>query len=350
VRLDNIGDVIALGPALRTLRAALPDARITLLASPAGSQVAPLLPEVDAVLTRSVVWQDAAGSLPPDPARELALVDDLRRGRFDAAFVFTSWSQSPWPPAYACYLAGIPIRVGESKEFGGSLLTHRVPSLPDGEHVVDRNLHLLTSLGFRPAGHDLRLRLPPADATRARALLAGAGIDPDRPFAALAPGATCAARRYDPERFGRVAAALAARGLPVVVLASERERRRGLVEPVLAPATTARLPIASLAGRTSLGELAAVIGRAAVVVCNDSAPMHIADALDRPLVALYSGTELESQWGPRKAPARLLRRPTPCAPCYRFDCPFAMECLDIPPEEVVDAATALLDRTTAVPA
>jgi ADP-heptose:LPS heptosyltransferase len=95
--------------------------------------------------------------------------------------------------------------------------------------------------------------------------------------------------------------------------------------------------------------MAAVLRRSRLVLANDSGPMHLADAFGRPMVILFSGTEIEEQWRPRGAPARLLRRPTDCAPCYRFHCPFQMECLDIPPEEVVAAALDLLEQTDATP-
>lgn len=338
VRLDNVGDVVMLGPALRAAARAVPEAEITLLASPAGSQVAPLLPWVGNVIVRRVVWQDASGALPLDPGRELDLVRELAGGAFDAALIFTSFSQSPWPPAYACYLAGIPVRIGQAKDFGGSLLTHPVPALPDEAHQVDRNLHLVEAAGLPLAGRHLELELPTGDQTRAADLLAGAGVG-DEPFVALAPGASCPARRYLPERFGAVARALAEDpGLPVVVVGSAKER--DLLEPVVGDVPAGR--IASLVGLTTVAELAAVIGRAALVLSNDSGPMHLADALDRPMVVLYSGTELESQWRPRGAVTRLLRRPTPCSPCYRFDCSYQLACLDIPPEEVVEHARELL--------
>jgi ADP-heptose:LPS heptosyltransferase len=95
-------------------------------------------------------------------------------------------------------------------------------------------------------------------------------------------------------------------------------------------------------GRTDLADLAAVLERASVAVTNDSGPMHLADAVNCPQVVLFSGTDLESQWRPRRAPARLLRRATPCAPCYLFDCPIGLPCLDIPPEEVVGHVLDLL--------
>jgi ADP-heptose:LPS heptosyltransferase len=350
-RLDNVGDVVGLGPALRAVRSGLrgpngvdglPEASITLWTSPAGNRVAPMLPWVDDVLVSEVVWQDASGAVPIDPERELALVDELRRRHFDAALLFTSFSQSPWPPAYACYLAGIPLRAGESKEFGGSLLTHRVATLPDAVHQADRNLHLVESLGFSVEDRDLELRVPPEARRRADALLNDVGLLPGDAYAVVAPGASCPARRYDPDRFGEVARGLARFGLPVVVVGSERERPLADVVTSVAGSGGRRSPVVSLVGETSVPELAAVVERAALVVANDSGPMHLADAFNRPVVVLYSGTELESQWRPRRAPCRLLRRPTTCSPCYRFECPYGLPCLDIPPAEVLDHALALL--------
>ena len=341
VRLDNVGDAVLLGPALRALRGALPHATITLLASPAAASVAPLLPWVDDVMVEQVVWQDTKGAMPLDPDRELALIGRLAEGRFDAAFIFTSWAQSPWPAAYACYLAGIPIRIGESKEFGGGVLTSSVPPCPDALHQADRNLHLLECSGIPAAGRRLELRVPTGVQVAAERLLYEAGDDPDRPFVVVAPGASCAARRWFPERFAGLVEALAGHhDLPVVVVASTREA--GLVAPILA--RSAGLPVAALVGRTTLPELAAVVARSALVVCNDSGPMHLAEALDRPMVVLYSGTELESQWAPRFARHALLRKPTPCSPCYRFDCPYDLACLEFPVAEVVDRCLAVLDR------
>jgi ADP-heptose:LPS heptosyltransferase len=347
VRLDNIGDVIMLGPALRAIRANLPRASITLLATPGGSQAAPLLPWIDDVMVHRVLWQDITGAWPLDPGRELALVDEIRQRGFDAAIIFTSFTQSPHPPAFVCYLAGIPLRVAQSKEFGGGLLTQWVRPLGDEEHQVDRNLRLLSAASFELAGAHLEVRIPVEAQARADALLASVGIEPGQPFIALAPGASAAARRYDPGRFGSVAAALAGQPHPVTrapltvaLLGSQRE-----VDLVGGMAVANRPGVVSLAGQTSVPELAGVINRAALVLANNSGPLHLADALNRPMVIMYSGAEWETQWQPRGAPATLLRRPTPCSPCFAFTCPYGMECLDFAPAEVVEAALTLLRRT-----
>src|SRR5438128_9295635 len=78
VRLDNIGDVIMLGPALRAVKESSPHARLTLLASPGGASAAPLLPWIDDVLAWRATWQDIGGRMPFDPAQELKLIDLLR--------------------------------------------------------------------------------------------------------------------------------------------------------------------------------------------------------------------------------------------------------------------------------
>jgi ADP-heptose:LPS heptosyltransferase len=340
IRLDNIGDVLLLGPALRALRdAAEPAASVTLLASRAGRQAVPLLPWIDVVVVERAVWQDASAALPLDPNRERELIGRLADARFDVAFVFTSFSQTPWAPAYACYLAGIPIRIGQAVDFGGSLLTHAVAAAPVDGHQAERNLHLLDAVGIPVADRDLAVAIPVAARTNAHALLVEAGIDPDEPFILAAPGASCPARRPSP---AGVAAALrhvhAETGLPVVVAGATTEH------DLLAPLTRPASGFHSVVGQTDVPTLAALIEGAAVLVCANSAPLHLADALGTPLVVLYAGTDLETQWRPRRAPSVLLRRETACAPCYRFECPYAGACLDVAPAAI---AGAVLDTLSA---
>lgn len=327
VRLDNLGDVVMVTPALRALRAALPaGAALDLLASPAGASLAPLLADVDEVHAVSAVWQDADARLPLDPARELALVERLRG--YDAVVAFTSFAQSPWPVAYAAYLAGVPVRVGTSKEFGGSVLTSRLPAPPDEQHQTDRALALLASVGVPPRGTHLSLRVPADARDRADAVRRAAGLP--AAYAVLAPGASCPSRRYPPERFAAAARGL---GMPVAVVGTERERE--LVERITGPG------VVGLAGLLDVPALAALLEGAQVAVTNNSGGMHLADAVGTPVVALFAGTEDESQFAPRSVPARLLRVPTACAPCRAFVCPYAHECLDVDPADVALAARGL---------
>ncbi len=156
MRLDNIGDVIMTSPVLRSLKENLPQARLTLMASPSGSLAAPLLPWVDEVLTWRALWQDL-GRLEFDPAREWRLVSELKERQFDAAIILTSFNQSPHPPALLCCLADIPLRVGESKEKGGNVLTTEVFSAPDRIHQVERNLGPIEAIGFEVRDRSLAI-------------------------------------------------------------------------------------------------------------------------------------------------------------------------------------------------
>ncbi|HMQ35638.1 MAG TPA: glycosyltransferase family 9 protein, partial [Chloroflexaceae bacterium] len=310
-------------------------ARLSLLASPAGAQAAALLPWVDEVLPFRAVWQDL-GRLPFDPARELELVRALAERQFDAALVFTSFSQTPHTPAYACYLAGIPLRAGESKEFGGAVLTTAVPPAPDELHQVERNLCLVEAVGYNVWGRALCVAVPWEARASAADLLASVEIDPGQPFVVVHPGASAQARRYDPVAMGAVARLLDEQGLQVLVTGVERELP--LIDPVLTAAPAAR----SMVGGVSLAEYAAVLERAELVICGNTLPLHLADALGTPVLGLYSGTDYESQWRPRNVPHTLLRRATPCHPCYLFECPIGQPCLDIAPDEVLEAALDLM--------
>ncbi|MDI3342042.1 MAG: glycosyltransferase family 9 protein [Sphaerobacter sp.] len=337
LRLDNAGDVIMLGPALRAVKETSPAARITLIASRAGASAAPLLPWVDDVIVWRPVWQDVGGQIPFDPAREQRLIAALAARRFDAALIFTSFSQTPHVPGYVCYLAGIPLRAGESKEFGGSTLTTELRGAPDELHQVERNLRLVEHLGFPVRDRRLAVALPAAARAAVPRLLAAAGLAPGAPFVLLHPGASAQARRVPAELAAGVARLLAEAGWPVLVTGQPREA--ALVAAVAAGAGPRVRP---LVGRTTLPAFAALVERAALVVCGNTLPLHLADALRTPVLALYAGTDADEQWRPRATRFRLLRRPTACHPCYCFDCPIGQPCLAIPPAEAAAAALDLL--------
>jgi ADP-heptose:LPS heptosyltransferase len=337
MRLDNIGDVIMTSPALRTIKENLPHSRITLMASPGGAQVAQLLPWVDEVLPWRVLWQDL-GRLDFDPMREWDLIQTVRDRKFDAAIIFTSFSQTPHPAGYLCYLAGIPLRLGESKEWGGGVLSTEVKSAPDEIHQVERNLQLIAAVGFQVSDRSLSIQIPETIRQSATGKLREQGLSADTPYLLLNPWTSCQSRNYSWERFAVATRQLAEiTGWPIVVTGVEKDRDRTI------PLLEALEPHAiDLIGATSLPELAALIAGARLVLTNNTSTMHIADAARTPNVVLFAGTEYESQWQPRHSPSRLLRQPTPCSPCYAFTCPYNLECLDIAPEKVVAAGLELL--------
>ncbi len=330
VRADNAGDVVTATPALRALRHFAPHAEVDLLTSPAGAAVAPLVPGLTEVVTVSPSWQQLTCRPTDTDVEERRVVATLRARDYDTMIVLTSWSQSPWPVAHVGLLAGIGTRVVHSREFGGAVATHWVTPPPETTHVVDRSLHLLAAVGVAPRGAVPRLRVPAADDAAAGRLVGSA------PFAVLAPGATCSSRRYPAARFGRVAALVAATGLPVRVSGPPAEA--ALVAEVVAaaahPHVTALEPV-------PLPVFGGVVRRAAVAITNNSGGMHLADALGTPVAVTYAGTERLGDARPRAVPAAVLGVPVPCSPCRQLQCPFDLQCLDVTPERVAAAAVEL---------
>ena len=336
LRLDNLGDVIMTGPALRAIKETLPDAHLTLMVSPGGHGAAALLPWPDHVLAWRSLWQDM-GSLPFDPSREFGLIQTLQALRFDAAVIFTSFSQSPHAAGYACYLAGIPLRLGEPKDFGGGVLSD-APAAPSPleVHQVERNLRLVESVGYATSDRSLHVRIPASDRVRAAKMLSQKGLPPGAPYILLCPWTSCQARTYP--RFGAVGRRLRrATGLPLAVVGlrqGELEAKEFFDE--------LGLGTIDLVGQTTPTELAALVAGARLVLTNNTATMHLADATRTPQVVLFAGTELEQQWAPRDGPARLLRQPTSCQPCFRLTCDRGLGCLDVEPDQVVASALELL--------
>ena len=147
LRLDNLGDVLVTTPAIHAIKQSLPDAQITLLASPVGAQAGRLNPDIADVISYQAPHVDPWARLPHDSAREQAIIALLRRRRFDGAIIFTSFRQSALPAAYLCYLADIPLRVAASIDASGSLLTTRHKHPERMIHEVERGLDLVGAIG-----------------------------------------------------------------------------------------------------------------------------------------------------------------------------------------------------------
>jgi lipopolysaccharide heptosyltransferase II len=342
VRLDALGDVLMCTPAMRTLREALPGRSLTLLTSASGAAAAPYLPEVQDTIVHEAPWMKAG--IPAAPGALLELAGLLAARRFDAAVLFTTYTQSALPAALLCWLAGIPLRLAHCRENPYHLLTDWIPD-PEPRlmvrHEVQRQLDLVRHAGAAPQANKapgLSFALHAADLAGVRARLLRLGIAPGRPWLLLHPGASAASRRYPPGHWARVLDLLARRtGLPVVITGSAAET--GLAEDIRAASGTSAH---SLAGQLSLGELGAALRLAAVALTSNSGPAHMAAAVGTPVVDLYALTN--PQHTPWKVRSRVLFQDVPCRFCFKSDCPAGHhECLaGVAPERVVDAVLELL--------
>ncbi|UBF26522.1 lipopolysaccharide heptosyltransferase II [Kovacikia minuta CCNUW1] len=341
VRLDAIGDVLMTTPAIRALKRN--DRSITLLTSHAGAEVASLVPEIDRVIAYDPPWMKAtAPRLNSQP--ELERVELLRSSNFDAAVIFTVFSQNPLPSAFLCYLANIPLRLAHCHENPYQLLTNWVldPEPSCGiRHEVRRQLDLVASIGYEVEDQRLSLKAPDSHFQKVRSLLTALELDRSQPWVVIHPGATAASRRYSPEGFAEVARRLVMDADCQIVFtgtAAEGE----LVERIRSAMGVDSYP---LVGCLGLADLAALLASAPLLIANNTGPVHMAAAVGTPVVDLYALTN--PQHTPWEVPHRVLFHDVPCKFCYKSICPEGHHhCLQqVTPDAIVEAARELLNET-----
>jgi ADP-heptose:LPS heptosyltransferase len=334
VRLDNDGDVLLAGPAVRAVAAGA--RRVTLLCGPRGAQAAALLPGVDGVLVRRAEWIDPDAP-PVDRAAIEAYIDEIAELRADAAIVLTSFHQSALPAALLLRMAGVATIGAISEDFPGSLLDVRVAD-PGDVHESRRALAVAEGLGFA---------LPDRDEgeLRVRAQAPPNGL-PDR-YVVVHPGASVPARAWAPDRHAALVDALVAGGHAVVVTGGPGER--ALTAFVARGAE--RDGVVDLGGATTLAQLAGVLAGAEAVVVGNTGPAHLAAAAGTPVVSLFAPTVPAARWRPWAVPHVLLHRDVPCAGCRARACPVeGHPCLTgVAVDEVLDAL-ARLTGTAPAPA
>ncbi len=361
IRLDNLGDVLMTTPALAAVRESLPHAHLTLLAAPAMVGLRPHLPMVDEVIGLHAPWMKAgaaaldaatgSGAGPGQHERELLrhLLGDGSTPRFDAAIIFTVCTQSAFPAATLCRLAGIPSVLAHARERGYALLSDEVPDLDtvhDGlRHEVRRQLDLVAHVGFTTGDEGLRFQLRDEDHEAARRALILAGVPAGQPFVLMHPGASAPSRRYPAGQLGEAAARLRDRdptGRTAIVFcggpgedALVQEMQRSMQHSTGAGA-------AVLAPPSGVGELAALIAQARLLVANNSGPVHLAAAVGTPVVDLYALTN--PQHTPWRVASHVLSHDVPCRHCQKSVCPQGHhDCLRrVHPAAIADAAEDLL--------
>lgn len=227
--------------------------------------------------------------------------------------------------------AGIAGRWGYRHQGRGVLLTRAVPKPRGVIHQADYCRSLVRALGLQNGDREPRLRIPPEAAREAADLLAAHGWTPGTRLIGLAPGAAFGgAKRWPPDRFAQVGAALAeTHGAMTVIVGSAADVPAAWAIAQEAGKITGRGSTrtpANLTGRTTLPQLAAVLARCAAFVSNDSGAMHVAAAAGVPVVALFGPTN-ERETAPLGTRAAVLTAPVWCRPCMLRECPLDHRCM-----------------------
>jgi ADP-heptose:LPS heptosyltransferase len=284
-RALQLGDMLCAVPALRSLRAACPAARITLIGLPWARQLADRFTHY---IDDFVPFPGLPG-LPEQPFDRRQLHDFLQRSRaakFDLAIQMHgdgTLTNDVVRALAARHTAGCypPSGVTLSAQ---TYLPYR-----EGQPEPLRNLAVVEHLGAPPAGHWLEFPLNEGDFQELDRALAGANLGE---FVVIHPGGRSPNRRWDAASFARVATALGQAGYPIVLTGTELDR-----DATRVVRAGARADVLDLTGKTSLGATAALLSAASLVVCNDTGISHLAAALETPSVVIGRNSD-PARWAP----------------------------------------------------
>jgi heptosyltransferase-3 len=350
-KLRHHGDVLLTSPVFTVLKRALPAAEVDTLVY---AETAPMLEGHPAIARIHVIDRTAKQRGFSAHARaERGLLFALRARRYDLVVHLTEHPRGIWLARLLRPRYSVARELDRAHWLWRKSFTHyyRLPrSTP--RHLVECNLDALRRIGLQPTAAEKALVLVPGDAaTRsARTLLEQHGVE-SRRFIHLHPGSRWLFKCWSAERYAQFVDRLSELGWRIVITGAPDTPERSLIDALVAQtALSTRANLVDLTGQLNLRELAAVTREARIFVGVDSAPMHIAAAMQTPVIALF-GPSGEFEWGPWGVPHRIITSMNhPCRPCGIDGCGGGKisECLTTLPVERVCAALAeLIDATDA---
>lgn len=325
---STVSEAVFAEPAVRSIRLSFPEAAVWV----AGPEWAPQLYAAGALFERAV----------PLPAEENlkemhGLLVELRAERFDVGITLDDSIAS----SLLLATARIPERWGYAREGPHLLLTKSVKQAANpaaAAHRVEHYRRLVRELGLKEVAGPPTVEPGAEDLDAAREELRAAGWDGSLPLVALAPGGGQGpAGRWPAERFAEAAALIRKVRPAFIVLISTGDDE----DDTAGPAAGLPAPACRVGPGLSPGRLAAFLNLASLLISNDSECLHLADALGRPVVALFGPTDPKVT-GPLKSPAVALAKDVPCRPCSYARCPYDHRCMQgITVGEVLSAALSL---------
>jgi heptosyltransferase I len=359
IKLSAVGDVVHTIPVLNKLRRRYPGARIDWLVTPAIAELLRHNPTIDNVIEFFRDEWSAPWRLTPFVS-SARLIAKLRATEYDLVLDLQGQLRS----AIFAFASGAPVRIGFDKPRADvwTALGRKIPDearkhawkgaregswfaytdhieLPTLDvHPVERYLGVARMLGLNDGAPDFSFPVPQSATARIDVLLDQYGLAGAK-LAVIAPGTNWETKQWRREGFAEVARHLLGNGFTVALAGSARER--GLCGEVAELASGA----INFAGETTLSELAALISRAAICITNDSGPMHLAVALNRPVVSVFGPTD--PVWaGPYGRADAVLRAGVPCSPCYLRrlrECPNNHVCMaDVSAAAVIERLDGIL--------
>lgn len=309
VELGDIGDAVLATAVIRAVKARFPGAKIDVCARRHTSELLGSLREVNQICR--------IADIPNDRRYDLAI--DLN--------YFPTWTLLRRRAAHSLL------------HRGGTILRSRI-SRHRPLHELQAKLEVVRCLGIAPPKWRPLIALSAVYEAKVTAKLIQAGVEKGETIVVFHPGAAWQFRRWPVDRFLQVAEALVEKHMARIIIIGGKDER------VLGDQFRSR-GFLNWTGELCLLSLAALMKRASLFVGNDSGPMHIAAAMDTPVVALF-GPQLPGRFGPVAAQSAVLHHQVTCCPCLQRSCIRPNNpCISlISVEQVVEASERLLRAST----
>lgn len=309
IKPSSLGDVATALPMAADLKFAAPRVKIDWLVHPS---LTPLV-EGHAAINKVILFDRR--KLAPwwrSKTATLALRDLLRKLR-EAQYDAVIDAQGLFRSAFLTYITNAKIRIGFANAREGATLayTHKVKLPDNGKKMlaVDRMRALLQPLGIKTSSRPAEAQIPIQPEA---AIFARQALGQSRPVIVI-PGARWATKRWPIDRYTTIVQQLLREGQQVLLLGSPDEK------PLCDQIEKSAPEAINLAGQTNLAQMIALLDRAKLLIANDSGPLHVAVALNKPAVSLYGPTSPDFV-GPYGQMHNVLRHDVPCHPCRRREC------------------------------
>jgi len=320
VRTDRIGDVILTTPAIAALRQAYPNARITIMVTPATREIVDGNPNLD-----EVIVYDQKGAHKGFRGY-WKFIAELHRRKFDLTIIYHTKKRFN----LICFLVGIPNRIGFQNNKFGFLLTHQIKDTrPLGDkHEYEYCLEVLKHLGVDARAHELFFSLHQDSEIWAENLLRQSdlrGRDSQK-LIAVHPGASCISKRWLPERFAELSEKLFWHYDAQIILVGGPETKSISV----AIKSKIKTPILDVTGQTTVSQLASLLKRCHLLISNDSGPVHVAVAVGTPVISIFGRNQAglsPTRWRPLGAKDIVLHKEVGCEVCLAHNCQIEFKCL-----------------------
>jgi heptosyltransferase-2 len=330
VRTDRIGDILLSTPVIKNLREAFPSSYIAFMCRPYTKDILEGNPYLDEVIIydkygkQKSIWSSIKFSI------------FLRKKRFDWAIVLHPTNRAH----LVTFFAGIPFRVGWDKKLG-FLLTKRIPhTKQEGKkHELEYTLDILREINIPIVDKTIYFPLKKDSQDKIDYLLSNLGVTKEEKIIVIHPSASCSSKRWPQEYFCQLIKLLKEKfSYKIIIITAKGEEK--YAEKLI------KEDVVDLRGRLNILEVGALLKRAILFISNDSGPVHIASALETPVISIFGRKDKglsPARWKPLGRNSFYLHKDTGCKRCLAHNCLKGFLCLKaIKPDEVVKMAISIL--------